>query len=100
MEAGYSIRHGFPASARQTPTQHPLSPMTRRSLFGLPTWIVAAFFAAPFYIGAVRYFYVGAFNDDAAYVVGALSLLKGHYQALFLADAPPMTLYPPGYPLF
>ncbi|HJU74914.1 MAG TPA: hypothetical protein VJ717_14320 [Gemmatimonadaceae bacterium] len=44
---------------------------------------------------------VGAIQDDATYVILAKSLATGEgYRQLNLPDAPRVTHYPPGYPLF
>ncbi len=55
--------------------------------------------AAGLYGLALFRFYVGSFNDDGVYVLGAKALLQGHYGQLNLPDHPPLTLYPPGFPL-
>jgi hypothetical protein len=56
--------------------------------------------AGALYLFYSRYYFVGYFNDDAYYVLGARSLLQGAYADLSRPDRPPMTLYAPGFPLF
>ena len=51
------------------------------------------------YLLCLRAYYVGFFNDDAFYLIGARSLLAGGFRELNAPGAPPMTLYMPGYPL-
>lgn len=46
-----------------------------------------------------RAYYVGFFNDDAFYLIGAKSLLSGRYAELQSPGAPPMTNYLPGWPI-
>ncbi len=43
---------------------------------------------------------VGQINDDAMYIIGAQSLMQGHYVALDQPIHSPLPLYPPGFPLF
>jgi len=54
---------------------------------------------AVLYLLCLRAYYVGFFNDDAFYLIGARSLLSGGFRELSSPGAPPMTLYMPGYPL-
>ncbi|MCX5794478.1 MAG: glycosyltransferase family 39 protein [Elusimicrobia bacterium] len=51
------------------------------------------------YLLCLRAYYVGFFNDDAFYLLGARSLLSGGFRELSAPGAPPMTIYMPGYPL-
>ncbi|MBI4370807.1 MAG: glycosyltransferase family 39 protein [Elusimicrobia bacterium] len=44
-------------------------------------------------------YYVGFFNDDAFYLIGAKSLLLGRYAELSAPGAPPLVNYMPGWPL-
>lgn len=44
-------------------------------------------------------YYVGFFNDDAFYIIGARSLLAGRYAELNHPAEPPLVNYLPGYPL-
>ncbi|HAH08440.1 MAG TPA: hypothetical protein DCM05_18255 [Elusimicrobia bacterium] len=44
-------------------------------------------------------YYVGFFNDDAFYLVGARSLLGGSFTELSHPAQPPLSAYLPGYPL-
>jgi hypothetical protein len=60
-------------------------------------WWPAALFV--FYLLFLRAYYVGFFNDDAFYVVGARSLLQGGYMELSSPVPRPLDNYPPGYPL-
>lgn len=60
-------------------------------------WWPAALFA--FYLLFLRAYYVGFFNDDAFYVIGARSLLQGGYMELSSPAPRPLDNYPPGYPL-
>jgi 4-amino-4-deoxy-L-arabinose transferase-like glycosyltransferase len=50
------------------------------------------------YLLCLRAYYVGFFNDDAFYLIGARSLMSGGFRELSAPGAPPMTLYMPGYP--
>jgi hypothetical protein len=65
------------------------------------TRIVAALLvaAAVVYSFFMPVYYVGLLNDDATYIVGALSLLHGRYAALYQLGEPPLTFYPPGFSL-
>ena len=47
-----------------------------------------------------RFYYVGQFNDDACYVLGAQSLLHGRYVDLADPYRRALTVFPPGFPLF
>lgn len=55
--------------------------------------------AAVFYLLAYRAYYVGFFNDDAFFVIGARSLLEGRYVELNHPLEPALRTYLPGYPL-
>lgn len=44
-------------------------------------------------------YYVGFFNDDAYYLIGAKSLLAGRYAEIHSPGAPPLVNYLPGWPL-
>lgn len=44
-------------------------------------------------------YYVGFFNDDAFYVIGARALAHGRYAELSAPGEPPLVNYLPGYPL-
>lgn len=44
-------------------------------------------------------YFVGFFNDDAFYIIGARSLLTGRFAELNIPGAPPMDTHSPGYPL-
>ena len=46
-----------------------------------------------------RAYWVGFFNDDAYYLIGARSLLTGRFAELQTPGAPPLTSYLPGWPL-
>ncbi len=55
--------------------------------------------AAALLYGLCRYaYFVGFFNDDAFYVIGARSLLQGRYVELNQPGTPPLVNYMPGYP--
>jgi hypothetical protein len=49
------------------------------------------------YILSLRAYYVGFFNDDAFFLIGAESLLSGSYSQLQAPGAPPLVQYLPGY---
>jgi len=55
--------------------------------------------AALIYALSLRAYYVGFFNDDAFYVIGARSLAAGSYLELNQPGHPPLVNYMPGYPL-
>lgn len=46
-----------------------------------------------------RAYWVGLFNDDAYYLIGARSLLTGRFAELQTPGAPPLVNYLPGWPL-
>ncbi len=52
------------------------------------------------YAFQLTYRYVGYFGDDAAYILGAQSLLQGDYISLAHPSQIPLTQFPPGYSLF
>ncbi|OGS00685.1 MAG: hypothetical protein A2V88_07340, partial [Elusimicrobia bacterium RBG_16_66_12] len=54
--------------------------------------------AALFWLSRHAY-YVGFFNDDAYYLIGAKSLLAGRYAEIHSPGAPPLVDYLPGWPL-
>src|SRR5260221_11907750 len=56
--------------------------------------------AACLYVAYAPAYYVGYLNDDATYILAAQSLRTGHYQALQLPHEPPLTIFPPAYPVF
>lgn len=51
------------------------------------------------YALAFNAYYVGFFNDDAFYIIGARSFAQGHYSELNQPGMPPLVDYLPGYPL-
>lgn len=53
---------------------------------------------AALYLLCLRAYYVGFFNDDAFYLIGARSLLQGRYAELNAPGLPPLS-YHPGYPI-
>ncbi|MDD5656346.1 MAG: glycosyltransferase family 39 protein [Elusimicrobia bacterium] len=53
---------------------------------------------AGLYLLCLRAYYVGFFNDDAFYLIGARSLLRGGFRELNAPGAPPLVHYLPGYP--
>ncbi len=53
--------------------------------------------AALLYVLALRAYYVGFFNDDAFYIIGARSLCLGRYAELNAPGHPPLVNYFPGY---
>ncbi len=53
--------------------------------------------AAILYLLSLRAYYVGFFNDDAFYIIGARSLLGGRYSELNAPGHPPLVNYFPGY---
>jgi len=46
-----------------------------------------------------RAYFVGFFNDDAYYLIGAKSLLSGRYAEIHSPGAPPIVTFFPGWPL-
>lgn len=62
-----------------------------------PVLIIAE--AAALYAVCRRAYYVGFFNDDAFFIIGAKSLLKFCYVDLGRPGWPPHTIHPPGFPL-
>ncbi|MDE2040317.1 MAG: glycosyltransferase family 39 protein [Elusimicrobia bacterium] len=55
--------------------------------------------AAFLYLLCRHAYYVGFFNDDAFYIIGARSLLSGRYAELNAPLAPPLVNYLPGFSL-
>lgn len=55
--------------------------------------------ACALFILSLRAYYVGFFNDDAFFLIGARSLLEGRFAELNHPAAPPLIQYLPGYPL-
>jgi len=53
---------------------------------------------AAVYLLSLRAYYVGFFNDDAFYIIGARSLLRGGFRELSAPGEPPLLNYLPGYP--
>ena len=51
------------------------------------------------YLLSLRAYYVGFFNDDAFYIIGARSLLSGRYAQLNVPGEPPFISHLPGYSL-
>ncbi len=51
------------------------------------------------YLLSLNAYYVGFFNDDAFFLIGAKSLLSGRYAELNHPANPPFIQYLPGYPL-
>ncbi|MDE2291072.1 MAG: glycosyltransferase family 39 protein, partial [Elusimicrobia bacterium] len=62
-------------------------------------WLVLFAAAGVLYVLARRAYWVGFFNDDAFYLIGARSLLAGRFAELNHPLAPPLIQYLPGYPL-
>ena len=63
-----------------------------------PSKLTAALAAAAIlYLLSLRAYYVGFFNDDAFYIIGARSLLGGRYAELNAPGHPPLVNYFPGY---
>jgi len=60
--------------------------------------ITAGIFAllTTLYLAAIHAYYVGFFNDDAFYIMGARALLKGCYCFLSMPVHPPLINYLPG----
>ncbi len=52
------------------------------------------------YALAIHAYYVGFFNDDAFYIIGARSLLQGRYVELNQPGFPPLLHHMPGYAVF
>ncbi|HAM36253.1 MAG TPA: hypothetical protein DEB40_09580 [Elusimicrobia bacterium] len=53
---------------------------------------------AGLYLLCLRAYYVGFFNDDAFYVIGARSLLRGGFRELNAPGTPALVNFLPGYP--
>ena len=51
------------------------------------------------YLVCLRAYYVGFFNDDAYYVIGARSIMHGRYAELNAPGMPPLVNFLPGYSL-
>ncbi|PCI39397.1 MAG: hypothetical protein COB53_03390 [Elusimicrobia bacterium] len=51
------------------------------------------------YLLSLNAYYVGFFNDDAFFLIGAKSLISGSYSELNHPGHPPFIQYLPGYPL-
>lgn len=51
------------------------------------------------YLLSLRAYYVGFFNDDAFYIIGARALAQGRYVELNAPGQPPLVNYLPGYSL-
>ncbi len=66
--------------------------MTRRRA------LLLAAIAALFWL-CRRAYWLGCFNDDAFYLIGARSLLTGRFAELQAPGAPPLVAYLPGWPL-
>ncbi|MBI5597407.1 MAG: glycosyltransferase family 39 protein [Elusimicrobia bacterium] len=62
-------------------------------------WSALFLAAAALYILARDAYWVGFFNDDAFYLIGARSLLQGRFAELNHPMAPPLIQYLPGWPL-
>ncbi|MBI4376227.1 MAG: glycosyltransferase family 39 protein [Elusimicrobia bacterium] len=75
------------AQVRSAPAQARLAPWA---------W---AILAAGFYALCRQAYYVGFFNDDAFYIIGARSLLSGAYAQLNVPGHPPLVQYSPGHSL-
>ena len=61
-------------------------------------WLLLVPLAALYWTSRGAYF-VGFFNDDAFYIIGARSLLTGRFAELNVPGAPPMDTHSPGFPL-
>ncbi|MFA6030609.1 MAG: glycosyltransferase family 39 protein [Elusimicrobiota bacterium] len=68
---------------------------------GVSRWAFRALFGAlaVVYVLALRSYFVGYFNDDAFYLIGAKSLLQGRYVQLHAPTEAAFIQYLPGYPL-
>ncbi len=64
----------------------------------LRPWALLALACALYWL-CRRAYYVGFFNDDAFYIMGARSLLSGRYAQLSVPGAPPLIQYFPGFSL-
>lgn len=62
-------------------------------------WLGLFFVAAVLYGLARNAYWVGFFNDDAFYLIGARSLCEGRFAELNHPAQPPLIQYLPGYPL-
>lgn len=63
------------------------------------SWAALFAAAAVLYALARNAYWVGFFNDDAFYLIGARSLLQGRFAELNHPAAPPLIQYLPGWPL-
>ncbi len=61
--------------------------------------VIVLFAAAILYWVCRQAYFVGFFNDDAFYIIGAKSFLLGGYADLTQPGHPPQTNYMPGFPL-
>ncbi len=79
-------------------TGRPEAPFAGGAAWRKAAWILLGLLAL-LYALSLRTYYVGYFNDDAFYLIGAKSLLMGRYANLQLPGSPPLIQYYPGYPL-
>ncbi|HVO33185.1 MAG TPA: hypothetical protein VMU17_04660 [Elusimicrobiota bacterium] len=68
--------------------------MTDRKAAGMLILLAGAMYAAH-----APSTWVGYINDDAHYILLGQALLHGHYVSLALPDHPPVTTYPPVFPM-
>jgi len=71
----------------------------RTILFQSSLWKWVLALAAGLYAFYLPAYFVGYFNDDALYLVGAKSLLQGRFVYLYRLHQPPINLILPGFPL-
>jgi len=78
------------------------SAVARRGVIALPPWAAAAgvgLVTLVIAMSVVQPYVIGAFHDDAIYVILGRALATGAgYRYLHLPGAPSATHYPPGYP--
>jgi len=93
---------GVPRLRRSRAAKPDLSPDRPAGQFGdksALSKIVLLTACAALYLLCRHAYYVGFFNDDAFYIIGARSLLHGRYAELNAPGAPPLVNYMPAFSL-
>src|SRR6185437_2162003 len=83
-----------------TPRRIPSASAGGRTLLARFGWPLVFFCALLLYALNLPKTYVGFYQDDADYVLAALSLLRGRYVQLRLPGMPALNNHWPGFPLF